>query len=65
VNRPEVPDPIDPPDPDRCRECRAPFNNANTSDSGLCEACMADHYDDEMCADVARRDELLDWEDAR
>jgi hypothetical protein len=57
--------PYDLPDPAFCRECSEPFNNADAPPSGLCVACSADHYDDEVAADVARRDELLDWENER
>ena len=29
------------PDPDFCKECGAPFNNAETTKSGKCPACEA------------------------
>jgi len=52
-------------EPVACLDCGAPFNDADAPASGLCAECSADHHDDELAAETAARDELLDWEDSQ
>lgn len=51
--------------PFECRDCGSPFNDADVPADRLCAACKADAYDDELMADAAADDELLDWENGR